>query len=152
MHTQLRSDEIIRWEGYASWAQFSWLYLFTLMAGFRGTLGLRMGITGWEGWMVGAIALLVCAGLLRRWGHYIITSQRLIIENGFTGHTIQELQVRELSEVSMKQGPIAEFFQIGTLAIRSSKDDQLLSFRGVKNPDVLQTRIEAMMGGTTQSS
>ena len=152
MHTNPLPNEIIRWEGYASWAQFSWLYLFTLMAGFRGMLGFRLGIIGWEGWIVGAIALLVCVALLRRWGRYIVTSQRLIIENGFTGHTIQEIPVGTISEVDLKQGPVAEFFQIGTLAIRSTKDDQVLSFRGVKNPDVLKTRIEAMMGTSSHSS
>ena len=146
MQTKPLPNEIIRWEGYASWSQFSWLYLFTLMAGFRGFLGLRMGISGWEGWIIGAIALLICVALLRRWAHYILTSQRILIENGFTGSIIQELPISAISEITLKQGPLAEYFQIGTLAIQSSKDDQLIAFRGVKNPDVLKTRIEAIMG------
>ena len=151
MQGKLLERESIRWEGFASWSQFSWLYLFSFMAGFRGFLGLRMGIAGWGVWIGGAIALLICVSLLRKWAHYIITSKRILIENGFNGRTIQELPVNAIAEVSLKQGPIAEFFQIGTLTIQSSKDDQLLSFRGVKNPDVIKTRIEAMLSPSSHS-
>jgi len=90
--------------------------------------------------------------LLRRWARYIVTSQRLIIENGFTGRTIQEIPVRAIAEVRLNQGPVAGFFQIGTLAIRSSKNEPLLFFRGVKNPGVIKTRIEAMLSGTPPES
>ena len=102
--------------------------------------------------MIGAIALLVCVVLLRRWAHYIVTSQRLIIENGFNDQVIQEIPITRITEITLKQGPIAEFFQIGTLSIQSSKEDQPLTFQGVKNPEVLKTRIEAMMTGTCHSS
>ncbi len=146
------TGETIRWEAYPSWSHFSWLYFFSLMTGFRGFLGLRMGISGWETWIGGAIVLLVCVGILRRWAYYIVTSHRMIIENGFTGRIIQELPIHAISEVSLKQGPLAQFFQIGTVVIQSSKNDQLLSLPGVSNPDVLKTRIEAMMSTSPHSS
>jgi len=146
------TGETIRWEAYPSWSHFSWLYFFSLMTGFRGFLGLRMGISGWEMWKGGAIVLLVCVGLLRRWAHYMVTSHRLIIENGFTGRIIQELPIHAISEISLTQGPLAHFFQIGTLVIRSSNDDQLLFLQGVSNPEVIKTRIEAMRSISPHSS
>ncbi|MEC4674801.1 MAG: PH domain-containing protein [Nitrospirota bacterium] len=152
MVANLLPNETVRWEAYPSWSHFSWLYLFTFMAVFRVLLGIRLGINGWETWLGGAITLLVCVAILRRWAHYILTSQRIIIENGLTGHTLQELPINAISEIDLKQGPLAAFFQIGSLEIHTPKNDQLLTLRGVNNPDVLKTRLEAMMSPSPHSS
>jgi hypothetical protein len=34
---------------------------------------------------------------------------------------------------------------IGTLALQSMSEDRLLSLRGISDPEVLKTRIEALM-------
>ncbi|UCE64624.1 MAG: hypothetical protein JSU59_05685, partial [Nitrospirota bacterium] len=74
-----RNDEIIRWKAYPSWAHFSWLYFFSLMTALRGLVLLRLGLSGSEIWLGGALALLACVAAIRRWGEYLLTSHRVII-------------------------------------------------------------------------
>ena len=68
--------------------------------------------------------------LSARWGEYFFTSDRVVIRNGYTGRVIQSLDIKNISEILIKQGPIGKFFDVGTLLIRSSSREQLLTFRG----------------------
>ncbi len=138
------NDEIIRWRAYPSWAHFSWLYFFSLMTALRGLFLLRVGLNGSEIWLGGALALLVCVAAIRRWGEYLFTSHRVIIRNGYTGRDIQMLGLHNISEILIKQGPLEKFFNVGTLFIRSSSTQQLLTLRGIHSPEVIKSRIQAL--------
>ena len=137
-------DETMRWSAYPSWAHFTWLYCFSLVAGGRTLLALWWGMSGWEAWLGGAIALLLCVVLLRRWAHYCITSRRVLLKNGYTGRDIQALAFDDIADVTVLQGPIAQFFNVGTVVIKSASGDQVLSLRGVREPEVIKTRIAAL--------
>jgi len=137
-------NERVRWRAYPSWAHFSWLYCVGLMAGVRGLLALRSGMSGWVVWLGGATALLVCAAVLRRWARYSFTSNRVIVSNGYTGREIQALPFDDLSEVTVMQGPIAQFFGIGTVVLQSVSRDRMIFLRGVRHPEVIKTRLEAL--------
>jgi membrane protein YdbS with pleckstrin-like domain len=132
------------WEAYPSWAQFSWLYLLSAVSALRGAMFYRFGVAGWEMWMVGAGVLIGCAAILRRWAHYEFTRDQIIVRNGYTGREIQSVLLSDISEVTVRQGIVAEFFGIGTLVIHSRTTDRLLLFRGVSNPEEVKIRIEAL--------
>jgi len=136
--------ETVRWSAYPSWAHFTWLYAFSLLAGARGLLLLRLDVSGWEVWVGGAAILLGCVAVMRRWAQYILTSRRIIVRNGYTGRDIQAFALDTLSDLAVEQGPIARFFEIGTIVIRSLSGDQVISLRGVRDPEVIKTRIEAL--------
>ena len=114
------------------------------MAVVRSVLGLRWGMSGWEVWLGGAMVLLVCAVALRRWARYALTSRRVIVKNGYTGRDIQVLPLEDIADVTVSQGPIAQCFDIGTLVIRSVSGDRVISLRGVREPEVIKIRIEAL--------
>ena len=137
-------NETVRWSAYPSWAHFTWLYCFSLVAGGRTLLALWWGMSGWEAWLGGAIALLLCVVLLRRWARYCITSRRVLVKNGYTGRDIQALAFDDIADVTVLQGPIAQFFDVGTVVITSASGDQVLSLRGVHKPEVIKTRIAAL--------
>lgn len=137
-------EERVRWCAYPSWAHFVWLYAFSLMAGGRGLLMLRQGMSGWAIWLGGAMALLACAAMLRRWARYSVTSDRVIVRNGYTGREIQALPVDDLSEITVMQGPLARWFDIGTVVLRSVDGDRTICLRGVREPDVIKARLEAL--------
>jgi hypothetical protein len=101
-------------------------------------------MSGWEVWLGGATALLLCAAALRRWAHYCLTSRRVIVKNGYTGRDIQSLALDDIADVAVDQGPIAQFFDIGTIVIKSVSGDQVLSLRGVRDPNLVKTRIDAL--------
>ncbi|MEK6634060.1 MAG: PH domain-containing protein [Nitrospirota bacterium] len=145
MTGQLQAEEAERWSSYPSWRQFTWLYFLSLMAGLRGWLFLRFEVTGGEMWIAGAAILLVLAAILRHWARYSLTSQRVIVRNWYTGREIQAMAISEIREVTITQGPIAQFMDIGTLVLHSLSGDRLLSLRGVSDPKVIKTRIEALL-------
>ena len=145
MTGQPLAGETVRWTAYPSWRQFTWLYFLSLMVGLRGWLVLRFGVSGGEVWVVGAAILLVCAAILRYWAQYSLTSHRVVVRNGYTGREIQAIAISEIREVTIAQGPVARFMGIGTLVLHNMSGERFLSLRGISDPEVIKTRIEALM-------
>lgn len=138
------TDERLVWEAYPSWAQFTWLYFFSAMAAIRGALFLRFGVSGWEMWMAGAVVLLGCAAAARRWARYSISSRRIVVTNGYTKKEIEALALDEIGEITVKQGPIARFFGIGTLVIRAVSGGRVMALRGISDPEVIKSRLDVL--------
>ena len=132
-------DRII-WQGYPAWSKFAWLYLVSFAAGSRGLRILWQGATRWESWVAGALALLVCAACLRRWGQYLIISNRVVMRNGYTGRDIQTITLDDIAEITLSQGPIARFFNIGNLVVHSRSDGSRLLLQGIRRSSRLALR------------
>jgi hypothetical protein len=145
MTEPVQTAEIPIWRSYPSWAHFMWLYFFGAMAAFRGILFLRFGLEGGEGWLIGAVALVATAAAARRWAENVLTSTRPLVRNGYTGREIQSLPLADIGDITIHQGPVAGFFDIGTIVLRSRTRDKAISLKGVKHPDVLVRRIQALM-------
>lgn len=141
-------QEPIVWQASPSWGQFSWLFLFSLLAAWRGILFLRAGMPGWEMWVVGSLLLLVVAAIIRKWAHYILTTNRIIIQNGYSGKAIDEVDLKTIKKIEVSQGPVAKFWGIGTIVIRCYEKDKEMRLRGVDDPEVVETQIRARMSVT----
>jgi membrane protein YdbS with pleckstrin-like domain len=102
----------------------------------------RFGVEGWEMWMAGSGMLLLCAVLVRRWAHYELTTERIIVRNGYTGREIQSSPLTDIREVTVHQGVVADFFGIGTLTISSASRDRVISLRGISDPEEVKIRIQ----------
>lgn len=89
------------------------------------------------------MALLGCAAGLRRWARYLLTSTRVVVRNGYTDKNIQEMVLDDIREITLSQGPLARFFNIGTLTIHPKNESRPLLLQGVHDPEVLKTRLEA---------
>jgi membrane protein YdbS with pleckstrin-like domain len=137
------ADDRIIWQGYPAWSKFAWLYLVSFAAGSRGLRILWQGATGWESWLAGALALLVCPACLRRWAQYLILSNRVVMRNGYTGKDIQTIRLDDIAEITLSQGPIARFFNIGTLVVHPKSDSSRLLLQGLPDPEIIKTRLEA---------
>ncbi len=88
---------------------------------------------------------LAGAAILRHWAQNSLTSQRVIVRNGYTGREINAMAISDIREATIKQGPIAQLMGIGTLVLRSMSEDWLLSLRGISDPEIIKTCIEALM-------
>ena len=139
------AGETEKWSSYPSWSQFTWLYFLSFLSGLRSWLFLRFGVSGGEAWLAGAAILLVVAAILRHWAQYRLTSERVIVRNSYTGREIQTMAISDIREVTITQGLLAQFMGIGTLVLQSMSEDRLLSLRGISDPEVIKTRIEALM-------
>jgi hypothetical protein len=138
------TEEVVRWRAYPSWNQFAWLYFFSLGAGLRGMLGLREGLAIGGIWLAGAAALVTCAALLHHWARFVLTSRRVLVQNGYTGLAIESIELDQLEQVTIVQGPFARFLGIGTVVLRARNGESIMSLRGVHDPEAVKTRIEAL--------
>ena len=145
LHAVSKPEEpTVVWEAFPSWAQFSWLYFLSAVSALRGALFFRFGMSSWEMWIIGAGILLACAGALRHWAHYNLTRDQLTVRNHYTGREIQSIPLNEVGNVVVQQGVVADFFGIGTVIVHARSSDQLLSLRGVRDPEEVKIRIEAL--------
>ena len=85
MVTATQQQEKIFWRAYAAWSQFAWLYLVSLITALQGAILKLFDVPGWEAWFIGAVALVVCAVVLRYWVRYAITSHRVVITKRLHG-------------------------------------------------------------------
>ncbi|MDT7042385.1 PH domain-containing protein [Candidatus Nitronereus thalassa] len=136
--------ERILWKAYPSWKHFTWLYLFSALSALRAGLFLYFGIPTWEMWIAGAIFLLSCVFVIRHWARYFVTSAKVEIKNGYTGKEIDAINLEQIRDISIQQGFIAGKLGIGTLVIQDSGGDRRLQFRGVRDPEVIKARIDAL--------
>ena len=141
---QREPEPPVIWEGFPSWAQFSWLYLLSALSAIRGALFHRFGVGGWEMWVIGAGILLACAALLRHWGHYELTRDQITVRNGYTGREIQFILLNEVRNIEVRQGMVADYFGIGMVLVHARSSDRVLSLRGVSDPEEVKIRIEAL--------
>lgn len=144
MKATIPANEPVLWQSYASWNQFAWLYLVSLASALRGALIWQATLPGWEAWMIGAAALLLVAVILRYWVRYMATSQRVFMKNTVTGREIQTMAIEDLGEVTIKQGALAWLLGIGTILFTSTRDDSVLQFRGVDDPEAALQQIQAV--------
>ena len=143
----IESDEAkepVLWQTYVSWNQFVWLYVVSLIAVLRGALLWQAAIPGSGLWMIGAVAIVVVVLALRYWVRYVATSQRVLIKNAFTGREIQAMAIESISATTIKQGPIAWLLGIGTIVFTSAQGDEVMQFRGVRDPESTLQHIQTV--------
>ncbi|MBA3611393.1 MAG: PH domain-containing protein [Nitrospirales bacterium] len=138
-------SERIIWEGYPSWGQFTWLYFFSLWTGLRGLFLLRVGFPGWEMWFVGAGMLLGVVVILRYWAKYLLTSKRVVLRNGYSGKDMASVEFERVKSVEVMQGPVSRILGIGTLVVQCEGSGRSVRFRGIKDPEVIETKLRALL-------
>ena len=47
--------------------------------------------------------------------------------------------------IEVMQGPLAKFLRIGTLVIRSHDSNRTLRLRGIKDPEIVETKLRALL-------
>ena len=152
----VESDETkdpVLWQTYVSWNQFAWLYVVSLIAVLRGALLWREATSGSGLWMIGAVVLLIVALVLRYWVRYVATPQRVLIKNAFTGREIQAMTIENITEMTIKRGLFARLLGIGTIVFASTRTDEVMEFRGVRDPESTLQHIQTVRRkGTSQAS
>jgi hypothetical protein len=144
MITIAEVEEPVLWQTYVSWNQFAWLYMVSLFTALRGALLWQAAIPGWEMWVIGAVALVIVTLVLRYWVRYTVTSQRVLIKNAFTGREIQAMAIENISEATINQGLIAWLLGIGTIVFTSTRGDEVMRFREVRDPESTLQQIQTV--------
>jgi hypothetical protein len=100
-------------------------------------------------WVVGAGMLLGLAVVLRYWAKYILTAKRVLLRNGYSGKDMASMDFGMINAVEVMQGPVARILGIGTLVVRCQDSNRSLRFRGIKDPEVLATKLRALLPATS---
>ena len=69
----------------------------------------------------------------------------MTVRNGYTSGEMQSIRLYDVARVTVEQGRIAEFFGIGTVLVQERSSERVLSLRGVRDPEEVKTRIEALV-------
>ena len=88
--------------------------------------------------------LLGLAMVLRYWAKYLLTSKRVILRNGYSGKDMASVEFEKFKSVEVMQGPVSRFMGIGTLVVQC-EDSGRLRFRGIKDPEVIETKLRALL-------
>lgn len=87
---------------------------------------------------------MAVALVLRFWVRYIATSERVLIKNAFTGREIQAMAIENITETTIKQGQIEGLLGIGTIVFTSTRSDEVMEFRGVRDPESTLQHIQTV--------
>lgn len=81
------------------------------------------------------LLLVAVAGLFRARYLFTITDDRVIARKGLIGRDTNEMKIRHIRSMHIKQSPIERILGIGSLTTISASDGEAaVIFKGIKNP------------------
>jgi membrane protein YdbS with pleckstrin-like domain len=144
--------EVIRWSGQPAWSQYVFLWFITVV------FGVRAGLSAWWGqWGVVAIqvaGMAVFVGLavfFRRTTRYTLTQEAIYRSTGIFGRTEDRLPLSEVESVSVGLTRLDQLLGIGTVLLHR-EDGTSVRLAGLKEPEVIQRKIEALLKSPRASS
>jgi membrane protein YdbS with pleckstrin-like domain len=140
------AHEVSRWSGQPAWSHYVFLWFITVVFGLRAGL-----LVWWSQWGVAAIhvagmALFVgLAVFLRRTTRYTLTQEAVYRSAGIFGRTDERLPLSDIESVDVGRSRLDQLLGIGTVLLyREDGTSQRLA--GLRDPEVIQRKIEALLG------
>ncbi len=119
---------------------------------FAVVFGVRAGLAVWLGqWGMAIIfgsGLVLSAALavfFRHTTRYTVTPDAVHRTKGLFGESEHRVLIADIESVSVRQSPLDRFFGIGTVMLQT-KDGTHERLAGLKDPDVIRRKIEALLG------
>ncbi len=123
----------------------SWLYFSGLLT-LSALLFVLLKSAGAEG---GSIILPALALLMATYGRYrrlyTITSHRIMMRIGLIANNTNEMEIKHIRGINVRQGVVERLLGIGTLEIISAADGGAeVVFSGIRNPVAVKDQIRAI--------
>lgn len=135
--------EHIIWEGRSAWMDHAVLYVFLAVGVVRAAVAAQQA--QWPTVMLYGL-MIACFLGIAAWFHYArvyrITSTRVLVRSGWTGRTIQELRLREITDVSLRYELLNRWFDLGALEIASRITEDCCSIRGIPDPETVKSGLD----------
>jgi uncharacterized membrane protein YdbT with pleckstrin-like domain len=153
----LHDGETVLFEGRPSWRSILGFYVVGLLlaaavgaiVALADTTGLGVGVG------VALFALVVLVGHLRRLStRYVISDERLWIQNGLLSRHTQETRLTRLQNVNTDQSVFERVLRIGTVDFDTAGSDAPeadFAFRGVSNPVGVSRTVDAAIRQSRQA-
>lgn len=141
-------DRLLVWEGRPAWSEYIFLWFFALISAVRALIVfiLPMGDPG-SGliYLFGAGLFIGLASFLRRTNRYAVTRAAVHRASGLFGRGEKIIPLKEISRLSIEQGPLDRLFGIGTLLLHLKEGDRADRLSGIRDPEVVCRKIEALL-------
>ena len=146
--------ERIIWEGYPSWLEHVFLFLFMGAAGVRMLLALRTGqwTVAWL-YLAATGVFFTIAAAFHYSAYYQITSLRIRILNGISKRRGQEIPIDQVRTLAVRSEPLNRWFDIGSLVVtwnEGAGDSTVL--KGLPDPDRIMRHLEAVISAHPAST
>jgi uncharacterized membrane protein YdbT with pleckstrin-like domain len=130
-------DETIVYQGRPSWLNYYLLYVIgIILFGFLVNVGEIIG---------GFFVLLIVLGLaaiLRYRYLFTVTKNRIISREGLIAKNTNEIQLKHIRALNVKQGIIGRLLGIGTIEISSAAGGGVeVMFKGIRDPHGVKENI-----------
>ena len=139
------SHEQIRWTGHPAWSEYVFLWFFAVVFGVRAGLAVWLGQWGMA--IIFGSGLVLSAALAAFFQHttrYTVTPDAVHRTTGLFGESEESIPTEDIESVSVRESPLNRFFGIGTVMLQT-KDGTRERLVGLKDPDVIRRKIEALL-------
>ena len=139
--------ERIIWEGYPSWWEHVFLFLFMGAAGVRMLLALRTGqwTVAWL-YLAATGVFFTIAAAFHYGAYYQITSLRIRMLNGISKRRGQEIPIDQVRSVAVRSEILNRWLGIGSLVVTGNEgagDSTVL--KGLPDPDRIKRHLDAVI-------
>ncbi len=141
-------DQRVIWEGRPSWGEYVFLWFFALVSAVRALFifFLPMGDPGSGAiYALGAGLFIGLALFLRRTDRYAVTRAAVHRTAGLLGRSEKIIPLKKIASAGAEQGPLDRLFGIGTVVLNLKGGEQAERLRGLRDPEVVCRKIEALL-------
>jgi uncharacterized membrane protein YdbT with pleckstrin-like domain len=120
----------------------SWLYFYALI--LLGVFVVCVAGASAET-VVSVICIILAIAYARYRRLYTVTAQRIIMRIGLIANNSNEMEIRHIRGINVRQGAIERMLGVGTLEIISAADGGAeVVFRGIRNPNEVKELIRGL--------
>ena len=123
----------------------SWLYFSGLLVLSAIVFVLMLSAEAGGGSIVLPALILMMAGFGRYRRLYTVTSHRIMMRTGLIANNTNEMEIRHIRGINLRQGVTERLLGIGTLEIISAADGGAeVVFSGIRNPVAVKDQIRSL--------
>ncbi len=147
------------WTGRTHWRHFAgrialWAFGNVVVSILLGVVASKADWLSWTGAMAAVFGVVLVSGAivlgrvaLKVLGtYYRLTSQRLFIERGILGRTVDQMELIRVDDVRMVQTFLDRIFAVGSISLLTTDStDRAVTIEGVEKPDSVAEAIRTQM-------
>ncbi len=137
-----KSDETIIYQKRPSWLYYHWLYIAGIILFL---FSIKSGEL--EGGLFALLFIIGLAAIFRHRYQFTVTSSRVIMRVGLIAKNTNEIQLRHIRAINVRQGIVERILGIGTVEFSSAAGGGVeVLFKGISDPHGVKERIKSLQG------
>lgn len=144
----LPSEESQRliWQGRPAWSEYVFLWFIASVSALRALFIFSTGDpTSGFIYVLGVGLFVGLAIFLRRTTRYAVTRAAVCRAAGILGRGEESIPLKKIAAAGIEQGPLDRLFGIGTVVLHLTEGDRRERLRGLREPEVVCRKIEALL-------